>query len=95
MSSKISKPFKGLSRNHQTEEDRQAIESFSPESKSTRNIPLSVRVTEDMKAWIEEMQRYLNQNTRRNVTNSDLLFFSIIHLQKLDKEEILRDFKEM
>lgn len=85
--------FKGVSKDKYTEQDLEAIESFEPQEKKFGREIVTVSVSLEIKTWLNEVTRYLNRQSKRKITRSEVAFLALTKLKKLSHEEILQEIR--
>lgn len=92
---KKTKGFKSVSKDKYTKEDLSAIDSFAPQDKKFGREVLSVSVSRDIRVWIEDVVKYLNHQSKKKITKSDVAFLALSQLKAKPYEQILGEWRSL
>ena len=90
-----SKDFKSITPDKYTSDDVAAIASFAPSDKKFGREVLSVSVSKEIRAWLEDAVKYLNHQSKRKITKSDVAFLALTQLKEKSYDVIMREWREL
>lgn len=89
------KDFKSVRKDKYTKDDLKALDSFQPQDKKFGREVLSISVSKEIKTWIEDLVKYLNHQSKRKITKSEVTFLALLQLKEKPYERILKELRNM
>ena len=89
------KNFKTVSTDKYTKDDVKAIDSFKPHEKKFGREVLSVSISKEIKTWLDDVVKYLNHQSKRKITRSDLTFLALTQLKGKSNDKILQELRHL
>ena len=87
------KTFKTVTKNKYTSDDLQAIDSYQPQEKKFGREVLSISVSKELKTWLEDTVKYLNHQSKRKITKSEVASLALTQLKEKPYNTILKEIR--
>lgn len=87
------KKFKTVTKNKYTSDDLQAIDSYQPREKKFGREVLSISVSKELKTWLEDTVKYLNHQSKRRITKSEVASLALSQLKEKPYTTILKEIR--